>query len=307
MNPGSLPSHGRTALSFQAMKWPQQMEVWRDLLAQCTRKPSRRHVHALRSLTLRLRTTLEHQLLEQAPEPAAAQAFKRWKKVVKKLRRRLEPVRNADVYLARLDSLRKASGKAAGVEAKLSSRCRSEMDKLETRLKRRRQTGANKLIAVLETGGNRLNRISREMESALTPRMLSRTDSTAQTALQIFAGLVTELPHLDNTNLHIYRKRLKPALYLAESSATDDPLARRLAMTFRKMHLAIGEWHDWQSLALEADHILPSHNKPDGLLPLLEEITAASFKKALGLCQRSTARFLKSAAAHNGQETSANP
>jgi len=296
MNSASLPIGGRPAISLQA-EWQQQVGAWRDLLAQCARKPSRGRVHALRSLTLRLRAALEYRLHEQGQDPAAADVLRRWNKEGKKLRRALQPVRDADVYLARLDGLRKTLGGAVDGEPKLSPRCLREMDKLEIRLKQRRQTGIDKLMAVLDAHANRLNRASKEMEAALASPMPSGVSSTAHVALRIFAGLAGEFPGLDSANLHTFRTRLKPALYLADISAAADPLAGQLATAFRKIHLVTGVWHDWQALALEASRIFPGHGKQDGLLPVLERLTEGALKRALGLCRRSTVRFLKSGGA----------
>jgi CHAD domain-containing protein len=280
-------------------EWRQRLEAWRTFLTQCGSKPNRKSVHALRALTLRLRVELEHSLPEQAEDPDAAHAFQRWSKDAKKLRKVLGPVRDADVYLARLDSLRNSFGEVAEVQGmpeggvQLSVRCTREIEKLENRLRRKRLAGIEKLVAVLRERGKRLNRLSNEMEAAFAPYMSSKAPSTAQATLEIIAGLGGELPSLDATNLHAYRKRLKPALYLAEISAAADPQAGRLAITFRKIHDAIGEWHDWQALTQEADRVLHSHGKPDGLVPLLEERTAKALHRALGQCRRSAARYVK--------------
>lgn len=294
MNFDSLPPGAQLEASPQP-EWRRRLEVWRILLAECTRKPSRKNVHALRSLTLRLRVALEHELLEQDADSGAARAFRRWNREGRKLRKALEPVRDADVYLTRLEGL---SGSLQGTlegETQLSPRCVRETGKLADRLKRQRQAGIDELMAVLEAHSKRMNRLSREMEEALAPHMPSRAPSTAQAALGIFEGLARELPKLDAANLHAYRKRLKQALYLAEISAADDPLAGRLATAFRKIHLAAGEWHDWQALALEAGRVLPSHGKQDGLVPVLEALETKALHRALGQCRRSSARFLKKA------------
>lgn len=314
-------------------EWRQRLEAWRTFLTQCGSKPSRKSVHALRALTLRLRVELEHFLPEQAENSAAAHAFQRWSKEAKKLRKALEPVRNADVYLARLASLRTPRGGVTevidpaykqreglppfrqkksermghGISAfegqinqgvteggtPLSARCTREIEKLEERLRRKRLAGIEKLVAVLGEHGKRLNRLSNEIEEAFAPYMSSKDPSTAQAALEIVAELANELPSLDATNLHEYRKRLKPALYLTEISAAADPLTGRLATAFRKIHDAIGEWHDWQALTQEADRVLHSPGKPDGLVPLLEEMTAKALHRALGQCRRSAARYVK--------------
>ena len=294
MNSGSFRSGGQPAVSFQP-QWQRHVGAWRDLLAQCARRPGRKRVHALRSLTLRLRVAVECWLLDQVQDATAAGAFRRWKKEGKKLRRALEPVRDVDVYLARLDGLRGILGEASGGEPKLSPRCLREMDKLEIRLQQRRLVEIEKLMTIIDARSKRLGRLSREMELALAPRVPATARSTAPAALRIFAGLASELPHLDSANLHAYRKRLKQALYLAEISAAADPLADELAAAFRKIHEVAGEWHDWQALALETGRVLPGHGKQDGLVPVLETLAEGALERALGLCKQCAERFLKKA------------
>lgn len=272
-------------------KW-QQLAAWRKLLAQCSRKPSRRSVHALRSLTLRLQVGLEYSLRKRAANSAAARAFQHWCKDGKKLRKALEPVRDADVHLTRLKSLR-GNGKASEGKKQLSPRCIREISKLEDRLRRRRKTGINKLMAAIDARGKRLNRLSKELEAALTPHLPSRVHSTAPEALRIFAKLTSDHPRLDAGNLHEYRKRLKHARYLAEISAAADPVAKRLAAAFKRIHNAAGEWHDWQELARKANRFLASHSKEDGLIPVLEALEEKALHRALVQCRRTAARFQK--------------
>jgi hypothetical protein len=287
-----IPPGEASEASLQS-EWRQRLKAWRTFLAQCGSKPSRKSVHALRALTLRLRVQLEHSLPERAVDSDAAHAFQRWRKEAKKLRKALEPVRNVDVYLARLGSLRAPHGSAPKGETPLSARCTHEIEKLENLMKRDRLERTKKLVNVLDERGKRLNRLSNEMEAALASHLPAKASSTAQATLKIIAELAGELPSLDATNLHEYRKRLKPALYLAEISAAVDPVAGRLAIAFRKIHNAVGEWHDWQALTQEADRVFPRHGKQDGLVPLLEEITAKALQRALGQCRSFEARSSK--------------
>jgi CHAD domain-containing protein len=272
-------------------KWQQQLETWRKLLSQCARKPSRRSVHALRSLTLRLQVGFS--LREQAANSAAAPAFQQWSKVAKKLRKALEPVRDADVHLARLNSLRNTFRAASEGKKQLNPRCIREIGKLEGRIRKQRKEGINKLMAAIDARGKRLNRLSKELEAALAPQMPSKVHSTAPEALRIFAELTGEYPHLDADNLHDYRKRLKQARYLAEISAAADPLAKRLAAVFRRIHCAAGEWHDWQELASKASRVLSRQAKLYGLIPVLEALAAKALHRTRIQCQRTEARFLK--------------
>ena len=272
-------------------KW-QQLKTWRKLLAQCARKPSRRSVHALRSLTLRLQVGLEYSLRVQSENSAARRAFQHWSKVAKKLRKALAPVRNVDVQLARLDSLRSSKGASEG-EKHLSPRCIREIDKLENRLRRQRKVRIMKLMAGIDARGKRLNRFSKDLEAALASYMPSKAHSTAPEALRIFAELAIEFPYLNADNLHDYRKRLKQARYLVEISATADPLAKRLAAAFRRIHYAAGEWHDWHELATKADRILSGHGEEDGLISVLEALATKALHRALSQCRSTAARYLK--------------
>jgi CHAD domain-containing protein len=277
---------------FPQPKRQQQIVTWRKLLAQCARKPSRRSVHALRSLTLRLQVGIELALRKQVANSSATRTFQHWCKDGKKLRKALEPLRDADVHLARLASLRRTGGASEG-EKQLSPRCIREIGKLEDRLRRQRNAGIDKLRDTIDARGKRLNRLSKELEAALTPHTPSKAQSTAPEALRIFAELTGEYPHLDAENLHEYRKRLKQARYLVEISAAADPLAKRLAAAFRRIHYAAGEWHDWQELARKAGRVLSGHGKQDGLIPVLEALAEKALHRARGLCHRAAARFLK--------------
>jgi CHAD domain-containing protein len=293
MNIRSLPPDVRLAVSLQP-EWLRQINIWRELLAKCHRKPNRKRIHDLRSFTLRLSVSLEYWLRVLVPDPVAVSAYRRWNKEGKELRRALRPARDADVYLARLAGLRTALGGNPGRESKLSPRCQREIDKLVRRLKQRRQSEIDGLVAVIGARSKCLNRRCREMEAALAPVMPPDSGSTAQAALRKFTGLADEFTNLDSANLHTYRKRLKPVLYLAEMSAAADPLAGRMAVAFRRIHLAIGEWHDWQTLAKEAGRVLPDCGKQDGLVPVLETLAEKSLQRALGF-YRAAERFLMSA------------
>jgi CHAD domain-containing protein len=274
-------------------KWRQQLETWRKLLAQCARKPSRRSVHALRSLTLRLQVGLESSLRGLAANSAAARAFQQWSKVAKKLRKALEPVRDADVHLARLNSLRKTFAGASEGKKQLNPRCIREIGKLAGRIRKQRKEGIHELMAAIDARCKRMNRLSIELEAVLSPHMTLRAHSNAPQALRIFAELTGEFPRLDADNLHDYRKRLKQARYLVEISAAIDPLAKRLAAAFRKIHYAAGEWHDWQELAGKADRVLSRHSKLYGLIPVLEALAAKALHRTRIQCQRTAAHFLK--------------
>jgi CHAD domain-containing protein len=259
-------------------EWGQQVEAWRVLLGRCALKASRKRVRSLRIATLRLQAALE-----QGPALEGVRAVKRWKTQGKKLRRSLQPVRAADVYLQKLASLRTP---AAGPRTLPCSRaCLREIGTLENRIRQQRESAAEKLRSEIEERRERLERRSRELEKALE----SATDrAEGAAAWQLFVRLNEEFKELNGANLHEYRKGLKKVRYLAEA----DPQAGRLALPCKKMLDAAGDWHDWQELAREAGRGVAG--KEGGLAAVLGSRTEEALRRALVLCRRSRARLLKS-------------
>jgi len=268
------------------------MKAWRKLLDQCTRKANRERVHDLRIVTLRLQTVLENWLHGLPSDAEAAHVVRRWRRQGKKLRQALQPVRDTDVYLQKLTSLRSLVAVPVNRKSSCSPDCLREIREFGNRLKERRQAAEDELKTEIENRRERLDLSSKDLETVLESQQTHDGGPVAEAVLQNFAELATEFKDLHGGNLHDYRKRLKKIRYLAESGA--DPQAGRLAVTFKKMLDAIGEWHDWQALGKEAELLLPNHDKQDGLAALLETMTSKTLRRALGVCRRSTTRLIKS-------------
>ena len=265
-----------------------QLEAWRELLDRFARKASPRRVHALRIATLRLQAALEHRLREQIQDAGEVRAVKRWNKHGKRLRRALEPVREADVCLELLGSLRDPTPEPDWHLPQRSSLCLREIEALESSLKRRRAAAAEALLAEIEDHRKRLLQCSQQMEKAL--ESYGTGEPAAQAAGQLFDRLAGEFPELNGGNLHAYRKQLKTVRYLAETGADDEAL--RLAKACRKMLNAAGAWHDWQALAKEAKRRLPKRGKEDGLLAVLRTVEEEALRRALDICRRHAARLV---------------
>jgi CHAD domain-containing protein len=276
-------------------EWRRQVEDWHELLDRCSRKASRKQVHKLRIATLRLQAALENWLEGQRPDTDGMRAAKSWKKHGTRLRRALEPLREADAYLQRLGSLQEAAPGPHGCMLQCSRICLREIEEMESRLKRRRKTAAAELCVEIEDHRKRLDRCSRELEKALEQHPAGGGGSAVAAARQLFARLAGEFPELNGGNLHAYRKRLKKVRYLAETGT--DPEAMRLAASSRKMLNAAGDWHDWHVLAKAADRMLPNHGEEDGLVSLLRTMEEDALRRALEICQRHAARLAKSGGA----------
>ena len=70
----------------------------------------------------------------------------------------------------------------------------------------------------------------------------------AMVAMHDFARLADATPVLDASNLHEFRKSVKKARYVAESSG-DDGSSQTVAGALKRIQDAIGAWHDWLCLS----------------------------------------------------------
>src|SRR5271157_4851250 len=127
-----------------------QVEAWCAALDRCARKASRKRIHELRVATLRLQATLEFRLREQPLDAKGARAAKIWNKHGKRLRRALEPVREADAHLQKLSSLHEPVPGPDGRKPRCSSSCLLEIEELDSRIKQRRATAAESLQKEIE-------------------------------------------------------------------------------------------------------------------------------------------------------------
>lgn len=269
-----------------------QAAGWRRLLEDCARKPSRRRVHGLRVATLRLQAEMEHWLQIHGPEDEPARAVRRWNRQAEKLRRVLSTVRETDVYLGKLDGLR---GSVAGPEVspcRLTRICLRQIALVERRFEKVRKSAAKKLAGEINDRRVRLDRLSKELESALAQAAPLAAIPGTSGVCALIAGLAAEYPELNAGNLHEYRKGIKKVRYVAEVSAAGDAEAGRQVAALRRMQSAVGNWHDWQALAKKAARALRGRDKTGSLSELLETLAEESLQKALEVCRSTTARLL---------------
>lgn len=291
MNSGILPVNVSIDSPPQP-DWQAQLGAWRELLAKCVHKPTRKRVHGLRVLTLRLQAQAEHWVHEKVEgEPFVEQA-QRWSKQADKLRKALSPGRDADVYLQMLETLRGPALRDAGENCQSSRDYARELDRLERRLKRKREAAEEELLTAIHKRATRLERRSREFEAGLATASAGAMMDCLPAVRQIVTELAAAAPTLNAESLHAFRKRAKTARYLAEISAGHDTVARRQAVLLKKMQNAAGVWHDWQTLAEMAVRILAAHEK-SGLARLMQTLADRSLENALSECRRATAQLVE--------------
>jgi CHAD domain-containing protein len=254
----------------------ERLEEWVKLAGRCRRKPTRKRVHALRVVTLRLQAELEIDLAEIPRASHQAQAILNFNKQGERLRRVLGPVREVDVWIAKLQGLRASIAETAGYIPRSSHDSARQIQRLESRLKERRIRLEKKLVVAIEQRNRGFISAAEELDAAVDGRVMDDGTNAAHMILARFAEVAKDFPAFDEENLHEFRKRIKMVRYLAEMHASDRASAQ-IAAQLRKLQSAIGEWHDWQALALE----VPRGHRMKEAAELLGTLAAESFESAI--------------------------
>jgi CHAD domain-containing protein len=234
------------------------------LLQEIPKKATADRVHHLRTTVRRIETI--HSAFTQPP----AGASKYWKRL-SKIRRRAGKVRDLDVQMLALGTLKLESG---------------QRDKLRLMhaLEENRARQSKKLVKVVEE----LPR--RELQKSLQRLQLStaaipakqRRDQEAQWAAEalnhFFHAYEAHQP-LDENNLHGFRMECKRARYRAEM-ASSYPQAKSLVNQLKSIQDTAGDWHDWLTLTQAGEKLLQNGNASP-LLTLLQAQTHARFLRAL--------------------------
>jgi CHAD domain-containing protein len=266
-----------------------QLETWRQLLARCGRKATRKRVHGLRVVTLRLQAEIEYRVNEHGLDERHTQLAKRWGKQADRLREALGPVREADVWLEKLAGLRANLDKREGYKPRSMQDCVSQIEELEDKLQQKRQTWGKRLLAEIDHRKDRIEKLSKRLELCLVPLIGKCGKDGAGQIAELFASVASEFPSLNQDNLHAFRKSIKTVRYLAEIFSVSDAEAGHQAAQLKKIQTAIGEWHDWQDLAKERG----SRKKHQELTELLDALAAESLEKAIEICDSATPQLLK--------------
>jgi CHAD domain-containing protein len=267
-----------------------RLAEWRHLLENCGDKPTRKGVHALRVVTLRLQAEFEHDLEDLPRASHQAQAMLQFGRQAEKLRRALGPVRELDVWIGKLRDLRASLSQNGHYVPRSTHQNVRGIERLEVRLKGKRRSAEKKLVAEIEKRGSRFVETGEEIETALSDHLFGEESGIAEELVARFRTVRAEFPTLDEANLHEFRKRIKMVRYLAEMRGSSDPAIGQIATQMKKLQSAIGEWHDWQALAQVAHS--GRHAKSKDLAELLQTIARESFETALSTANSITARML---------------
>lgn len=239
-----------------------------DACRKARHDPHVEAVHHLRTGTRRVEATLETLAREAGARglgQAAEEARQRWLRLLKKVRRAAGTVRDLDVHRELLaeNFLPKESESTEGVPASPESELVEQARALDHWLKSHRSVAAEALCATLDDLVDRLLETERAFMAAIAHRrsVTSRPHRpAARLALEDYLRLVDAMPLLDKENLHDFRKGAKKARYVGESDE-NDPAAKAIAKAIKRVQDAIGVWHDWEMVALEAAEALGRDGK----------------------------------------------
>ena len=267
-----------------------RLAVWRELLDLCGRKATRKRVHALRVITLRLQAELDRDLADLPRASHQAQAILRFLKHAEKLRRALGPVRELDVWIGKLHGLRASLCETENYIPRSMQETVRGIDRLEERLKKKRSSAEKRLEGAIDRRGSHLVKASEDVVAGLSDFVFGPGSGIAGELVTRFRAVRADFPAFDEGNLHEFRKRIKTVRYLAEIHSGADRASAQIASQMKKAQSAIGEWHDWQALAHEVRH--GHHAKSKALAELLDTLSAESFDAAVSTVHTVSARML---------------
>ncbi|WP_348265035.1 CHAD domain-containing protein [Telmatobacter sp. DSM 110680] len=266
-----------------------RVAAWRRLLERCGIKATRKRVHALRVVTLRLQAELERDRTDLPDASRQAQAILRFSKQAEKLRRALSPVREFDVWIGKLRGLSASLTETGDYVPRSMQETVRGIDRLEERIKKKRNDAEIKLVAQIGKRHSQFVRASEDVDEALSEYVFGEEAGIAGDLVERFRAVKADFSTFNEKNLHEFRKRIKTVRYLAEIHASTDRACAQIATQMKKMQSAIGEWHDWQELGLEARK---HRSKGKGLAELLDTVTAEAFENALSTVQMISASIL---------------
>lgn len=226
-------------------------------LSKVSAKPQPKTVHQFRTATRRVEA-----LAELLPEQD--RNLRKLLKQLGRLRRRAGKVRDLDVLIGNLRSLKvseEPGRKAQILRALTDQRARREQ----------------KLVDALdnETVREVKKRLKRVQMTVLLPTSIDPVSM----AIRRFSRLAEEHPTLNEDVLHQYRIKGKSIRYIAELGG-EDPNAQHIVTELKRMQDAIGEWHDWLTLR-DTTQKLWSDGRPSALISALSNITRAKYRDAL--------------------------
>ena len=227
-------------------------------LTKLTKEPAPASVHKFRTNSRRVEALLS----EVAPE--LNRNDKKLLKLLSRLRKKAGQVRDLDVEIASLRSLKVPEGN--GHKTQFVEELAQERAKREQKLAKAFDP---------ETAAELRKRLKRAAHEIDIPR---NTEPLTLT-LSKLAKLGRDHVPLTEKTLHQYRIIGKRARYIAEL-ADHDAEAKRIVDQLKHMQDVIGDWHDWLKLTQRAEALFGGV-RDSALVAMLRNVTQAKFRQSV--------------------------
>jgi len=233
--------------------------------------PQPEYVHQFRTTTRRTEALLD--VLVTKPDRNERKLLKQ----LGKIRKRAGRVRDLDVQITALRTLKIGRGgeeKRSLLSALAADRARYE----------------KKLVSLLDEQSLRDLR-KRLRRAAEDSHLYEGVFDPAIKALRMFAQLARKQGEVTEAVLHQYRLRCKRIRYVAEM-AGKEPLADAVVGQLKVIQDAVGEWHDWDTLAARAQALFPdTPNAP--IITALRGVRHSKLVEAMHATEAAKARLLE--------------
>lgn len=230
-----------------------------DLVKLCS-KPRAENVHRLRTGTRRLQILLS----ELSPKLDGSQ--KKLLKLLSRLRKRAGKVRDLDVQLAALRSLKIPQ------EPRRKTQLMHELIELRGQQEKKLRKAADK--DVVREIRKRLKHAGKDFDPKAGPEPVAVAKEMLERINRVGAPLTEAL-------LHQYRIVTKRARYAAEFATPSDEADQFIA-ELKRIQDALGDWHDWLTLTHTATKHL-GEVRDSSLVAELHNVTGAKFRHAVAM------------------------
>ncbi|MGC1450474.1 MAG: CHAD domain-containing protein [Candidatus Sulfotelmatobacter sp.] len=223
-------------------------------------------VHSFRTTSRRLQTLLEH------INPVRDRNEKKLLKLLDRIRRRTGKVRDLDVQLAALRSLK--------VPQEPRRKTQLTHSLIELRAKHEKKLRKTLKKETVQEIRKRLKRASKEVRAGTGRDALPA-------ARTILAQVVRPSGPVTEDVLHQYRIAVKRARYAAEFAPKSAATTQFVAQ-LKRLQDAVGNWHDWLTLTQTAAKRLGDLNQ-SSLVAALHNVTGGKFRQAVAALSASEA------------------
>jgi CHAD domain-containing protein len=256
----------RTRLNFEKLS---------RQLSKLRKKAAADNVHRFRTYSRRVETLLS----ELVSQPARNE--RKLVKLLGKLRKRAGRVRDLDVQIAALRSLKipqEPGRKSQLLRALVEDRTRREKKLLKT------------------FNGDAIPEIRKRLKRTRKRIEIPAAADPLGLAAQKIADLNVEHPALTDDVLHQYRVVGKRARYLAELAAKS-PDSEKFLERVTRMQDVLGDWHDWLQLTQRAEKLFKNVDRSP-LISALRNVSRAKFRQGVAVLSETRTALAEKKSAH---------